>query len=46
MTIAAIIVGIICLIVGAWFFYLNNNSPVQTCVPAFAFPKGPSHGLE
>jgi TRAP-type C4-dicarboxylate transport system permease small subunit len=35
-----LIIGIICLLIAAAFFWLNLNSPVQTPIPAFALPLG------
>jgi hypothetical protein len=40
MTLALLIFGIICLLVGWVFFYLNLNSPIQTRIPAFTLPTG------
>jgi hypothetical protein len=34
------IVGTICLAIGAVFYWLNTNSPIQTSIPAFMFPIG------
>jgi hypothetical protein len=40
MTAALLIFGIICLLIGWLFFWLNNNSPIQTPFPAFLLPIG------
>ena len=40
MTLALFIIGSVCLLIGALFFWLNNNSPVQTCLPVLFLPVG------
>lgn len=40
MTALLFIAGIICLLVGAQFFWLNLNSPIQTRIPVFTLPIG------
>lgn len=35
-----LILGIVCLALGALFYWLNVNSPVQTFLPAIFFPVG------
>lgn len=35
-----LIAGVILLVFGGVFFWLNLNSPVQTCIPALAIPAG------
>jgi hypothetical protein len=34
------ICGVVFLVIGAMFFWFNNNSPLQTPIPAFALPVG------
>lgn len=38
--ITLIVVGIVLLLIGWLYFYLNNNSPIQTRVPAYCLPAG------
>jgi hypothetical protein len=40
MTAALLIVGILCLLIGWLFFWLNCNSPIQTPIPLFTLPVG------
>lgn len=37
---ALLIAGIICLLIGGTFYWLNVNTPVQTRIPAVALPLG------
>jgi hypothetical protein len=40
MTALLLTLGIACLLIGAAFFWLNLNSPIQTRIPAFTLPVG------
>jgi hypothetical protein len=40
VTAALLIFGAVCLLIGWLFFWLNNNSPIQTAIPAFTLPTG------
>lgn len=35
---ALFIIGIVTGLLGWWFFWLNQNSPIQTPFPAFLWP--------
>ncbi|HET6943352.1 MAG TPA: hypothetical protein VFH89_14445 [Sphingomicrobium sp.] len=37
---AILIIGVVRLVIGGAFFWLNLNSPVQTSIPAYAIPIG------
>lgn len=37
---ALLIAGLLCLLTGGVFFWLNLNTPVQSCIPALALPLG------
>lgn len=37
---ALVVIGIVALLIGAAFFWLNNNTPVQTRIPALTLPLG------
>jgi hypothetical protein len=37
---ALLIIGIICLLVGGAFYWLNVKSPLQTPIPAATLPVG------
>lgn len=40
MITALIVTGILSLLLGGAFYWLNLNSPVQTCIPAVLLPFG------
>jgi CDP-diglyceride synthetase len=40
MTAVLLIGGVVCVLVGAAFFWLNNNSPIQTRIPLYTLPIG------
>lgn len=40
MTAALLIFGIVCLLIGWAFFWLNLNTPIQTRIPAYTLPLG------
>jgi hypothetical protein len=40
MIVGTVIAGVVLLVVGWAFYWLNLNTPVQTCIPAVALPLG------
>jgi hypothetical protein len=40
MVSALIVCGVVCLLIGGGFYWLNTNTPVQTCIPVITIPLG------
>jgi hypothetical protein len=40
MIVFCAVLGVLSLAVGGAFYWLNLNSPIQTCIPALALPVG------